>query len=50
MLTQTRPGRDAQGAVNKARFETDRATAERARGRVAELLARFPLYPELGEL
>jgi glycine hydroxymethyltransferase len=50
VLAKTRPARDAKGEPSKARYETEAGTAEAARARVAGLLGRFPLYPELGEV
>ncbi|HHT81591.1 MAG TPA: glycine hydroxymethyltransferase [Spirochaetales bacterium] len=35
------------GTLSKARFETDAQAVEEARGRVADLVSRFKLYPEL---
>ena len=35
------------GATSKARYRTDADALETARGRVGDLLDRFPLYPEL---
>jgi glycine hydroxymethyltransferase len=35
------------GSRSKARFRTDADALDTARGRVADLLDRFPLYPEL---
>ena len=35
------------GATSKARYRTDADALEAARGRVGDLLDRFPLYPEL---
>jgi glycine hydroxymethyltransferase len=35
------------GSPSKARYRTDADALERARGRVGDLLGRFPLYPEL---
>ena len=39
-------GRSA-GSPSKARYRTDADALKTARGRVGDLLDRFPLYPEL---
>jgi len=35
------------GTISKARYRTDEAALNEARSRVADLLGRFPVYPEL---
>ena len=47
ILSATKPGIGNQGAPHRARFELDEAVAERARQDVADLLASYPLYPEI---
>jgi glycine hydroxymethyltransferase len=42
VLAEVRPAADS-----KAKYSLDDAVIERARGRVADLLARHPLYPEI---
>lgn len=51
VLANTRPamvhkGPEA-GQPSRARFDTDRAAADRARERVATLLSHYPVYPEI---
>ena len=51
LLSSSRPskvtrGRNA-GTLSKARYRTDEAALGEARSRVADLLGRFPVYPEL---
>jgi glycine hydroxymethyltransferase len=46
VLTHTRAGRNGDQA-SQVRFETQAGAAQRAKARVAELLARHRLYPEL---
>jgi glycine hydroxymethyltransferase len=51
VLSKTRPAFDAgKGEPSKAKYETQPGVAEAAKRRVTDLLGRFPLYPELGEL
>jgi glycine hydroxymethyltransferase len=47
VLSKTTAGTGDDGQPSKARFVIDAATADAARKAVAELLQRFPLYPEL---
>jgi glycine hydroxymethyltransferase len=42
VLSEVQPAADS-----KAKYSLDDAVIERARGRVADLLARHPLYPEI---
>jgi glycine hydroxymethyltransferase len=51
VLSNTQPtkitkGRNA-GTLSKARYRTDEAALQQAQTQVADLLARFPVYPEL---
>lgn len=46
VLRATKPG-SHKGQTSAVRFETEPAVVESAKGRVAELLARYPLYPQL---
>ena len=39
-------GRNA-GTLSKARYHTDEAALQQAQKQVSELLARFPVYPEI---
>ena len=48
VLAATRPRKLKKGGTSRAKYETEKSVAERARGEVRELLAEFPLYPELG--
>jgi glycine hydroxymethyltransferase len=50
VLGKTRSARDAKGELSKAKYETEPGVVQAARARVAALLGRFPLYPELGEV
>ena len=50
VLAATKPSVTAKGEASKAKYETEAAAASEARERVAALLQRFPLYPELGEV
>jgi glycine hydroxymethyltransferase len=50
VLAATKPSVTAKGEASKAKYETEPAAASEARERVAALLQRFPLYPELGEV
>lgn len=51
VLGATRPvttrGEDGAEQVSKAKFQTEEAVQASARGRVADLLERYPLYPEI---
>jgi glycine hydroxymethyltransferase len=47
VLAATRPGVTNSGEPSQVKFETDSNVLEKARGAVAELLARYPLYPQL---
>ena len=49
VLAATKPTLTPQGAPSQAKFTVDPSVAETARGRVSAMLARFPLYPELGD-
>jgi len=49
VLAGTKPSVTAKGEPSKAKYDLDAGTAAQARERVASLLRRFPLYPELGE-
>jgi glycine hydroxymethyltransferase len=46
VLRGSKPGTRGDQA-SAVRFETEPAVLERTRGRVADLLARHPLYPEI---
>ena len=51
ILSNTQPARIAKGKqageISKARYKIDDAALASARAKVAELLSRYPLYPEL---
>jgi len=47
VLAHTQPAQTKSGAPSKAKYVLDPAVAERARGRVAALLDRYPVYPEM---
>jgi glycine hydroxymethyltransferase len=47
VLVSTRAGTKSDGQPSLVRFVTDPKAVERARIRVADLLARHPLYPEI---
>jgi glycine hydroxymethyltransferase len=47
VLSQATPGDDPKGGVSKARYNLDEPVVDGARQRVADLLARHPLYPEI---
>jgi glycine hydroxymethyltransferase len=49
VLAATKPTLTPQGAPSQAKFSVEPRAAEAARSRVAAMLARFPLYPELGD-
>jgi glycine hydroxymethyltransferase len=49
ILRATMPGRGDHGAPSRARFELDSRVAEGARRDVADLLASYPLYPEIDQ-
>lgn len=44
----TAKGVDGAGRPSRAQFEVDAAVAGSARARVGDLLARCPVYPEIG--
>jgi glycine hydroxymethyltransferase len=50
VLSATRAAPGPKGEPSKAKYSVEPAAAEAARSRVAELLGRYPLYPELGAL
>lgn len=51
VLTNTKPNTVAKtGQPSKAACTVDATVLERSRGRAKELLDKFPLYPELGEV
>jgi glycine hydroxymethyltransferase len=50
VLRQTKPAVDAKGEASKAKYDVVPGVAQAAQDRVGQLLRRFPLYPELGEL
>lgn len=47
VLRQTTPGTDADRTPSKARYVMQDGVAAKVGGRVTELLAGFPLYPEI---
>jgi glycine hydroxymethyltransferase len=47
VLSNTRPSLTASGKPGLARYDLDEASQAQARQRVQDLLARYPLYPEL---
>jgi glycine hydroxymethyltransferase len=47
VLSQVTPADDPKGGVSLARFELSEPVVDAARKRVADLLARHPLYPEI---
>lgn len=47
LLSHTKPGIAANGQESRAQGVTDAHIVENCKGRVAELLKQFPLYPEL---
>jgi glycine hydroxymethyltransferase len=47
VLAAVKPAMGADGALSKAKYDLDESTAKDARARVSDLLAGFPLYPEL---
>jgi glycine hydroxymethyltransferase len=47
VLSRTRPGAGADGAVSKARYVLDEKVADEVSRRSADLLAQFPLYPSV---
>ncbi|MGC9669031.1 glycine hydroxymethyltransferase [Planosporangium sp. 12N6] len=47
VLKQTTPAADDKGGVSKAKYHLADASVEGARKRVADLLDRHPLYPEI---
>ncbi len=49
VLAATKPSVTAKGEPSKAKYDIDAGSAGQARERVASLLRRFPLYPELGQ-
>jgi glycine hydroxymethyltransferase len=48
VLAATKPTVTPQGTPSQAKFTVEPSAAEAARSRIAAMLARFPLYPELG--
>jgi glycine hydroxymethyltransferase len=48
VLAATKPTLTPQGTPSQAKFSVEPGAAEAARSRIAAMLARFPLYPELG--
>jgi glycine hydroxymethyltransferase len=47
VLSATKPGTTSSAQPSQVKFETDERALDTARGTVAELLARHPLYPQL---
>jgi glycine hydroxymethyltransferase len=47
VLKATRPAPDGKGGKSRIRFEIDGAAQKDALDRVAKLVSRFPIYPEL---
>jgi glycine hydroxymethyltransferase len=47
VLKATRPTLDGKGGKSRIRFEIDEAAQKDALDRVAKLVSRFPIYPEL---
>ncbi len=47
LLQATKPALAENGEKSRAKVDIDPAVCSRVRGKVAELLGRFPLYPEL---
>jgi glycine hydroxymethyltransferase len=47
VLTTTEPGTTAKGALSKAQHVLDPRVADEISGRAADLVAGFPLYPEI---
>lgn len=47
ILKATQPANTKTGQPSKAQFKTEPATLAKAKVRVADLLAKFPLYPEI---
>jgi len=47
VLTQTRPGANADGTPSKAKYILDPAVASRVSKQAADLVAGFPLYPNV---
>ena len=51
VLSSTQPNKitrgKSAGSLSKARYRTDEAALNEAQSRVSDLLARFPVYPEL---
>ncbi|WBB80898.1 glycine hydroxymethyltransferase [Micromonospora sp. WMMD882] len=45
VLSQTRPGSNADGTASKAKYVLDPALADRVAKQASDLLAGFPLYP-----
>jgi glycine hydroxymethyltransferase len=47
VLTRTQPGTDAAGSLSKAKYVLDTAVAAKVSGQAADLLAAYPLYPNI---
>jgi glycine hydroxymethyltransferase len=47
VLAATRPGTTTAGEPSQVKFQTETRALDNARASVAELLAKFPLYPQL---
>ncbi|GII24995.1 glycine hydroxymethyltransferase [Planosporangium mesophilum] len=47
VLSQTKPAADDKGGTSKAKFNLSESVVDGARKRVADLLAKHPLYPEI---
>ncbi|HET9516886.1 MAG TPA: glycine hydroxymethyltransferase, partial [Actinoplanes sp.] len=47
VLSQTRPGANADGTASKAKYVLDPAVAERIAKQASDLVAGFPLYPSV---
>ncbi|WDZ83016.1 glycine hydroxymethyltransferase [Micromonospora cathayae] len=47
VLSQTRPGANADGTASKAKYLLDPAVAERVGKQASDLVAGFPLYPDV---
>jgi glycine hydroxymethyltransferase len=47
VLAATAPEAAASGGASKAKYRISEGVAERTKSACAELLAKFPLYPEV---
>lgn len=47
VLAATKPGKNPDGTVSKAKYQVDPVARSEARKRVTALLDRFPVYPQL---